>query len=133
MRFFDNNTKNPDAYYEPNSFNGPAQNPAFSEPPLKIDGDADRYTHRDGNDDYRQPRALFELFDAGQRSRLFLNIAEAMWGVPEFIQERQLAHFDKVHPEYGAGVRNALAHMTRAKAAETAQQQKIPAGPVAAE
>src|SRR5206468_3865448 len=25
MRFFDNNTKNPDAYYEPNPFNGPKE------------------------------------------------------------------------------------------------------------
>ncbi|MBU1139158.1 MAG: catalase, partial [Proteobacteria bacterium] len=29
----------PDAYYEPNSFNGPAQDESFREPPLKISGD----------------------------------------------------------------------------------------------
>jgi catalase len=56
-----------------------------------------------------------------------------MWGVPEHIQQRQLGHFDKVHPDYGAGVRKALEHMTRRKAAETAQQQKMPDSPVAAE
>jgi hypothetical protein len=33
---------NPDAYYEPNSFNGPVQDERFREPPLKISGDADR-------------------------------------------------------------------------------------------
>src|SRR6201988_2352404 len=44
----------PDAYYEPNSFNGPAQDPSFKEPPLKLSGTADRYSHREGNDDYRQ-------------------------------------------------------------------------------
>ena len=41
MRFFPNNP-NPDAYYEPNSFNGPVESPDFSEPPLKISGDAGR-------------------------------------------------------------------------------------------
>ncbi|MDT4824383.1 Catalase [compost metagenome] len=107
MRFFAN-SPNPDAYYEPNSFNGPAQSAEYAEPPLPIDGAGDRYDHREGNDDYSQPRALFELFDAGQKQRLFDNIAAAMAGVPEFIVERQLGHFDRVHPDYGNGVRAAL-------------------------
>ena len=77
--------------------------------------------------------ALFNLFDAGQKQRLFLNVAEAMWGIPNEITERQLAHFKKVHPDYEAGVRRELANMTRAKAAETAQQQKMPQGVEAAE
>lgn len=102
-------TGNPNAYYEPNSFGGPKEEPAAKEPPLKISGDADRYNHRIGNDDYGQPRALFNLFDAGQKERLFSNIAAAMGGIPQEIEERQLAHFDKVHPDYGNGVRRALA------------------------
>ena len=108
MRFFDNNETNPDAYYEPNSFDGPAEDDRFREPPLRISGDADRYDHREGNDDYSQPRALFQLFDADQRERLFGNIADAMGGVPEHIIGRQLGHFEKVHPEYAAGVARAL-------------------------
>ncbi len=108
MRFFDNNTANPDAYYEPNSFSGPTQDPRFAEPPLTLSGDADRYDHRDGNDDYTQPGNLFRLFDAGQRERLFANIAAAMQGVPEQIVRRQLAHFSKADPAYGAGVARAL-------------------------
>lgn len=107
MRFFTGNS-NPDAYYEPNSFNGPAQAPEFAEPPLPLEGDADRFNHREGNDDYSQPRALFNLFDDGQKQRLFSNIAAAMGGVPDFIVERQLAHFDQVHADYGNGVRHAL-------------------------
>lgn len=110
MRFFDNNP-NPEAYYEPNSFGGPVERPDVGEPPLKIEGDGDRYNHRDGNDDYSQPRALFQLFGAGQRQRLFSNIAEAMQGVPEFIVERQLGHFEKVHPDYAAGVRQAITEL----------------------
>src|SRR5690606_25219742 len=111
MRFFANNPQ-PDAYYEPNSFGGPAQDARYAEPPLKIDGDAARYNHREGNDDYVQPRALFNLFDAEQKQRLFDNIAAAMAGIPQFIAQRQLAHFDKIHPDYGAGVRKALGDVT---------------------
>ncbi|GAB2790629.1 catalase [Halomonas shantousis] len=107
MRFFTNNP-DPDAYYEPNSFGGPVERPDVAEPPLPLEGDASRYDHREGNDDYSQPRALFTLFDAGQRERLFSNIAAAMEGAPHFIIERQLAHFDQVHPDYGQGVRAAL-------------------------
>lgn len=112
MRFFRNDTGNPDAYYEPNSFQGPAQgsaqHPAAAEPPLRISGDAARHDHRAGNDDFAQPRALFNLFDPGEKQRLFANIAQAMAGVPDFIVERQLALFDKVHADYGAGIRKAL-------------------------
>jgi catalase len=82
MRFFDNFVAKPDAFYEPNSFDGPQQDPSVAEPPLRISGDAARYNHREGNDDFGQARAPFELFDAGQRNRLFQNVADAMHGVP---------------------------------------------------
>jgi catalase len=55
MRFFKNDTGNPDVYYEPNSIGGPTETAQYREPPLKISGDADRYNHRIGNDDYTQP------------------------------------------------------------------------------
>lgn len=109
-------TGSPDAFYEPNSFGGPTEDPAVMEPPLQISGDADRFSQADGSgqkvDDFTQPRALFELFDEGQRARLFSNIADAMSGVGIEIMERQCRLFDKVHPEYGAGVRSALAERT---------------------
>ncbi len=108
MRFFRNDTGNPDAYYEPNSFGGPTEDKSVQEPPLRIDGNADRYNHREGNDDFGQPRALFNLFDDGQKARLFSNIAAAMGGVPEEIVERQCRLFDQVHPDYGRGVREAV-------------------------
>ena len=101
--------KGNDAYYEPNSFNGPQEDKTVAEPPLKITGNADRFNHREGNDDYVQVRALFNLFDAGQKSRLFQNYAEALQGVPEFIVERQLGHLNKVDPAFDAGVRAAIA------------------------
>ena len=108
MRFFKNDSGNADAYYEPNSFDGPVEDASEKEPPLASQGDMDYYNHRDGNDDYGQVKALFDLFDDNQRQRLFNNIAGAMGGVPAEIIERQLAHFDKVDSAYGDGVRKAL-------------------------
>jgi len=108
MRFFDNNTDNPDAYYEPNSFNGPEEDSKYAEPVLKISGDADRYNHREGNDDYTQPGNLFRLFNDEQKQRLFNNVRDAMQGVPEEIVQRQLVHFHKADPEYAEGVAKAL-------------------------
>ncbi len=108
MRFFQNDTGNPDAYYEPNSFNGLKEDPSVAEPPLAISGDADRYNHRIGNDDYTQPGNLFRLLTAEQRGRLMDNIAEAMASVPVEIQKRQVVHFYRADPEYGTGVATRL-------------------------
>ncbi len=99
---------NPDAYYEPNTVGGPAQAEAYREPPLKIMGDADRYNHRDGNDDYRQPGDLFRLMTADQKQQLISNIKAAMDGVPVEIIKRQLVHFYKADPDYGKGVAAAV-------------------------
>src|SRR5246500_1050781 len=99
---------NPDAYYEPNSFNGPVQDERFREPPLKISGDADRYNHRDGNDDYRQPGDLFRLMTSAQKEQLFQNYKAAMQGVPVEIVKRQIAHCYRADPEYGAGIARAM-------------------------
>ncbi|WP_445143381.1 catalase [Dyella sp. Tek66A03] len=94
--------------YEPNSFGGPVEDKSVKEPPLAIVGDADRYDHRDGNDDYSQAGDLFRLMSTDQKQQLFNNIAAAMKGVPEQIIRRQLAHFSKADPAYGEGVAKAL-------------------------
>ncbi|MFO8053950.1 MAG: catalase [Bacteroidales bacterium] len=107
MRFTDNFKDNPDAYYEPNSFDGAVEDPSKAEPPLKIDGDADRYTNED-EDDFTQAGNLFRLFDDNQKQRLFDTIAGEMDAVPTEIIEKQLKLFDKADKEYGAGVRKAL-------------------------
>jgi len=99
--------------YEPNSFNGPKQVPEAKEPPLKITGDADRYDHRAGNNDYTQPGNLFRLMNSAEKARLMDAIAGAMTTVPKEIQLRQIAHFTKADPEYGKGVAERLGHVTR--------------------
>ena len=109
MNFHAGRANGVDAFYEPNSFGGAVEDTRAQEPPLRIDGNADRYDHRSGQDDYSQVRALFEtVMDDDERERLFSNIADAMVGVPAEIKERQCRLFDMVHPDYGEGVREAL-------------------------
>ncbi len=97
-----------DAYYEPNSFGGAIEDASFAEPAFEAGDYADRYNHRIGNDDFSQPRALFELMSDYQKEQLFINIAESMGGVPRNIIDRQLALFEQVHADYAAGVKKAL-------------------------
>ncbi len=107
MRFFQNDTGNPDAYYEPNQYGGPAADPSVMEPPLTIDPEAYRYPQEVSDIDFVQPRALFELFDAGQRERLFANYAAAMGPCSQPVKDRWYAVLERVHPDYAAGVRRA--------------------------
>ncbi len=102
MRFDDNGKGS--VNYEPNSRGGPVEDPRYKEPPLKISGDADRYDHRAGNDDYTQPGNLFRLMSPAQKAALMDNIAAAMAGVPAEIVQRQLVHFHRADPAYGQGV-----------------------------
>lgn len=98
-----------DAYYEPNSFDGPVEDAQYVEPPLAVDGDAYRHDHhKDTDDHYSQPRALFGLMSTDQKHQLFDNVAAAMDGVPQAIIDRQIALFEKVDPAYADGVKNAL-------------------------
>ena len=97
-----------DAYYEPNSFGGAIEDASFAEPAFETGDIADRYNHRDGNDDFSQPRALFELMNNSQKEQLFSNIAAAMDTVPRNIIDRQIALFEQVHADYAAGVKKAL-------------------------
>jgi catalase len=104
--------------YEPNSFDGPTEDHKYKEPPMPLgDISVDRYNHRDGNDDYTQAGDLFRLMNEGQQQRLFNNFAASMEGVPENIIQRQLAHFTKADPAYGAGVAKAVG-VAMASAAE---------------
>jgi catalase len=106
MRFDENSGGS--VNYEPNSFGGPVEDPRFKEPPLRITGDADRYDHREGNDDYAQAGNLYRLLPQPEKERLHAAIACAMKGVPKEIVDRQLGHFEKADPAYAAGVRKAL-------------------------
>jgi catalase len=107
MRFDGNFGSAPN--YEPNSFGGPKENPAYKELPIALDGKpAARYDHREGNDDYTQPGNLYRLMDEGARQRLIVNIAGSLGQTPERIQRLQVSHFYKADPDYGTRVAKAL-------------------------
>ena len=94
--------------YQPNSFGGPVDDAGYREPPLKITGDADRYDHHAGNNDFTQAGNLYRLMGADEQARLVANLVGALRQVPRFIQERQLGHFLAADPEYGARVAAGL-------------------------
>ena len=108
MRFFTNDFDNPDAYYEPNQHSGPQAQVENPEPPLRIDGDADRYNQEEADIDYVQPRALYEMFSDEQKARLYKTYAAAMGPCSDGVKERWYAVLEKVHPDYAAGVRKAV-------------------------
>lgn len=96
-------------HYEPNSYGEWQEQPEFSEPPLALDGAADRWDYWETEPDYfTQPGNLFRLMSAEQQQVLFDNTARNMAGVPEEIQRRHVEHCTKADPAYGAGVAKAL-------------------------
>ncbi len=95
--------------YEPNSYGEWQEQPAFREPPLKLEGDADHYSHRDDDDDYySQPGALFNLMSAEEKKRLFENTARNMGDAPRMIKIRHIGNCLKADKAYGRGVAEAL-------------------------
>ncbi|MCV2884194.1 catalase [Aestuariibacter sp. AA17] len=108
MRFFTNDFDNANAYYEPNQYEAAHTGLEYPEPPLKIDGDANRYDVEDKDIDYVQPRALFELMDQAQRERMFNNYAAAMGPCSDSVKNRWYSVLEKVHPDYAQGVKAAV-------------------------
>jgi catalase len=94
--------------YEPNSFGGPTQDPAFRERPRPVSGTVDRHNHRLDGDYYTQPGNLFRLMKPDARERLIGNIAGSLKHAPQRIQELQVQQFLQADPAYGAGVAKAL-------------------------
>lgn len=94
--------------YEPNSAGMFQEQPDYSEPPLSIEGAADHWNHREDEDYFSQPRALYELLGDAEHQRMFQRLAGELIEASEETQKRQIDLFKKVHPEYGAGVEKAL-------------------------
>ena len=106
MRFDGNEGSAPN--YEPNSFNGPAEDPSYRERARTITGSVDRHNHRSDGDYYTQPGNLYRLMTRDARERLVGNIVASMGSVPREIQERQIRHFYKADPNWGRGVAEGL-------------------------
>jgi catalase len=106
MRFDGNYGAQPN--YEPNSFNGPTEDPQFRERPKEVSGTVDRHNHRLDSDYYTQPGNLFRLMKQDAKDRLISNIVGSLGAVPRRIQELQIQHFYKADPAYGTGVAKGL-------------------------
>jgi len=94
--------------YEPNSYGEWQEQPDFSEPPLDLEGAAGRWSHREDDDYYTQPGALFRLMSADQKAALFWNTARAMGDAPRDIKIRHIGNCLKADPAYGKGVADAM-------------------------
>ncbi|MBF0192247.1 MAG: catalase [Magnetococcales bacterium] len=94
--------------YQPNRLGEFPETPAVAEPPLAIDGAADRYNHREDEDYYSQPGALFRLMTPELQRQLCGNIARHIQGVPADIVVLALEHFRKADSAYAAGVEAAI-------------------------
>ncbi|MCG7851029.1 MAG: catalase, partial [Methanosarcinaceae archaeon] len=94
--------------YEPNSYGEWQEQPEFAEPPLSLEGAADHWNHREDDDYYSQPRALFHKMSSEQQNLLFANTARAMGDAPREIKIRHIGNCLKADPAYGKGVADAL-------------------------
>ena len=116
--------------YEPNSFGGPVEDRAVMEPPVRIDGNAERYVTFpcDDRDYYGQPRMFWEkVLDDTGRAHLVENIVGSMtmpaMGLEDDakvreIQQRMLKHWFKVHPDFGAAIEKGIGASSMKMAAE---------------
>lgn len=94
--------------YEPNSYGAWPEQPAYREPALELEGAADHWDHREGDDPYGQAGDLFRLMSPQQKMVLFENTARNMGDAPVEIKRRHIRNCTMADPEYGAGVAKAL-------------------------
>jgi catalase len=79
------------------------------DPGWALNGIAGRYDARGKEDDFTQAGNLFRILSPAEQQKLFDNLSGPLSQVSDEILQRQLGHFDKADPAYGAGVRAALA------------------------
>ncbi|KAJ1929874.1 catalase A [Linderina macrospora] len=96
--------------YEPNSFGGPAQNPATVEvaSSFAVTGNVGRFTYELCDADFEQPRALYNLLSESERTDLVNNLAGTLAPTPVVIQKRTLAHLYRIDENYGARIEAVL-------------------------
>ena len=99
---------------EPNNQGEWQEQPDYREPPLKIDGNADRWDHRADTDYFTQAGNLFRLMNDTQKQALFDNTARAIQGVTEDVVQKHIEHCSQCDPAYGAGVAAAMKKLASA-------------------
>ncbi|WP_433899602.1 catalase [Pseudomonas sp. PSE1(2024)] len=94
--------------YEPNSYGQWAEQPDFSEPPLALKGCAGHWNHREDDDYFSQPGALFRAMSPAQQQVLFENTARSIHGASAQTRQRHIDNCTRADPAYGAGVAQAI-------------------------
>ena len=96
--------------YDPNSYDDtPKQNCVYADPASDLGTvKADRYDHRQGNDDYTQAGDLYRLLAPDAQERLVHNIVDSLSHARTDIQMRQLCHFFRADANYGMQVAKGL-------------------------
>ena len=95
-------------YYELNSLGGPTETLANKQASFEVHGMADSVAY-DDDDHYTQAGDLYRLLSEDGKTRLIANIVGHMQPVEdEAIKVRQIQHFLKADPEYGARVAAGL-------------------------
>ncbi len=100
--------------YEPNSYGQWQEQPDFSEPPLALQGSAGHWDHREDQDYFSQPGALFRLMTFEQQQALFDNTARSIQGASAQTKQRHIDNCSKADPAYGAGGASAIERLGRA-------------------
>ena len=77
--------------YEPTQFSGPKEDKKYAIHAQPTNGPIGRYAYTHPNDNYEQPRALFnKVFDDGMRKRTMDNLAGHLGVCDRATKERQL-------------------------------------------
>ncbi|MDQ0232539.1 catalase KatA [Metabacillus malikii] len=102
------NGKNPDVYYEPNSYGGAVETSENKQAAFPVTGVAESVPY-DHNDHYTQAGDLYRLMSEEERTRTVNNIVGAMKPVEkDEIKLRQIGHFFKADAEFGARIAEGL-------------------------
>ena len=90
-----NGSKGSTPNYEPNSVEGtPKQSAAYAEARQELSGACGRYPYEHPNDNYEQPRMLFNnVYDDAMRTKVMDNISGGLGQCRRDIQERVIKHF----------------------------------------
>ena len=96
-------------HYVPNSY-GEWEDNGVKEPPLRIQGDVDRYNpYEDREDDvFKQPGNLYRLMTEDKRALLIENTVRNMQGTTDNLKYRHAVHCYKADPDYGERLINAF-------------------------
>jgi len=87
------------------SMGGPVEDLSVKEPPLPISGNADRYNHRDANDDYRQGRRPVPADERRSERSSCSTTSRPRWmACRRRSSSARSAHFYRADPDYGIGV-----------------------------